>query len=53
VREKLGNVAGRVKDAGADGVADRRGHAKPHAKNLEQATAADRVRRANCGRGFR
>jgi len=32
VREKLGNVAGRVKDAGADGVADRRGHAKPHAK---------------------
>ena len=53
IGEEPGDVAGRSNDARSDGVADRRGHAKPHAKNLEQATAAGRVHRANCGRGFR
>src|SRR5216684_4391274 len=53
IGEKLGDVAGRSNDAGGDGVANRGGHAEPHAEDLEQASAADRGRGADCGRGFR
>src|SRR5207248_8494538 len=41
VGEQPCDVAGRSNDAGSDGIADGRGHAKPHAENLEQAAAAD------------
>src|SRR5207248_3432460 len=53
VGEQPCDVAGRSNDAGSDGIADGRGHAKPHAENLEQAAAADYGLGVSCRRGFR
>ncbi len=42
IRQHAGNVAGGTDDSGGDGIADGNSDAKPHAQDLQQASAAAR-----------
>src|SRR5467141_2732475 len=46
------NFALRSNDSRGDGISDSHSHTEPHSENLQQAAAADRGPRANCGRSF-